>query len=159
MLHRTLRTVLGGLVITLALGACQQGPGGGGSTSHPHDPKQHTHDPKTITKVVRVSNNNGISTGSAGGLSIATIGFEVPEITDEVVKTGLVEAYTDLGTGNIWYSLPRTTPFDDIPVVTVEFAYTRGTFSLNVIAATQTMVRAAITVMQPERIKIAITLP
>ena len=106
------------VIATVALlGACEKGPGTLGPQGErgPQGP--------------RGMPGSGVSTRGgvyrvapvdfeyfAGGL-VATVEYAAPFITQEVVDKGLVEAYTDLGTGasvgvSIWTALPLIVPVE-----------------------------------------------
>ena len=148
MTHRVLRTALAGLVVAfLVLTACDQGPGS--------SPSPHTHDPKTVTKIFNASSHDAIRTSGGVGL----IGYIMPEITSDVVRNGSVSADLDLGSGDIWYSLPRSIQLADRTAVSIEYAYSEGTFSITVTSPNPALVRAAINIMGAYRVKVVITVP
>ena len=57
--------------------------------------------------------------------------FSFPEITASVLSNGLVLAYTDLGSGEMfWFPLPLVLPIDENNLVTQSFAYSLSTLEI-----------------------------
>lgn len=155
MTHRVLRTALRGLVIVLALGACQQGPGG--SANHTHDVPDHTHDPTAIvlTKYITVRTSHFQSAGS-----LAKAFYTIPEITAEVMSRGFVEAYYDIGSGGeVWVPLPDSLQFPDLVVATVGYLYRQGQFELTISSPAASAIIAAARALDGHRVKLLIFPP
>ena len=85
-------------VAILALGSCQQGPGSTEST----DTSLYTSRIFTVrASQFRVAYDS-VSNSSAGA-----IGFDMDEITKEIVNEGIVQAHLDSpGGGEVWIGLP-----------------------------------------------------
>lgn len=94
-----LKTVLGGLVIALALAACQQGPGSS-SESKQSPPESKVH---VFTIRARDFSISPISTFT----TIATADYSVSSITADDVDHGLVTADVQVVSGAGWLALPH----------------------------------------------------
>ena len=105
MAHRIFRTTLGGIVIALTLVACQEGPG---STSKPTESEAER--PAYTTRIFSVRSSDFAIQGVSGAIaSIAAIEFSMPEITNEVIDKGLVQAHVESPDfPSVWTALPVT---------------------------------------------------
>ena len=105
MVHRIFRTTLGGIVIALALVACQEGPG---STSKATESEAEK--PSYTTRIFSVRASDFAIQGVPGVIvSIAAVEFSMPEITNEVIDKGLVQAHVESpDSRGVWTALPVT---------------------------------------------------
>ena len=117
MLHRTLRTVLVGLAIALAFGACEQGPG-----AQPTSPPK---DSNNITRTYTIRSSQFRIT-DISGVGYAELVHDFPEITSAVLSRGLVHAYLQTNTpgDEAWGALPLSVGVGISPTtVTLDLTY------------------------------------